>query len=353
MPLAIEAARSMADSAANQNIEPEATTDTGTTTDTKAATDTSESNLLPDADEIEAQDKLGQVAAAAQPAMPAAAMPVEVRADKAMSVEEAQTTDVQAADAKAVTTLTPIPTATRSTPAATTTTTPTAAVPATTAPVADVQTQTADKDKEVQQAASKPVPRRICPYCGNIAGRGKFCISCGKPMDTTADVPMPAAENIATESFQKPSLTSNMVAPYPVSPSSTNSTTPSNTAPGTTAPSNTTTNNAAGNLTIGNATTGTATTGSATNASTPSADAQQQTNGGGLRRIPPPSMPSVYGIRTHNSLSPRMSPSQTASSAAEGSAPSSPPNNSSNPNNQTSSIAFRTVNPSWTKQPPQ
>jgi hypothetical protein len=199
-------------------------------------------------------------------------------------------------------------------------------------------------------AAVQPTPRRICPFCGNIAGRGKFCISCGKPMDATSDAPLsanPTPESVAPESFQKPRLTSDMVSPYPPSKSvatppaaqpASKPITQTASAPTATAP-------VAPPVTQPASTPATQPATSST--TTPSYPMDAEVNSAGLRRIPP-SMPSVYGIRSHHSLSPRM-------------APSSPPNNStSSDSNSTDStgsagpsIAFRTVNPSWTKHPPQ
>jgi hypothetical protein len=130
-----------------------------------------------------------------------------------------------------------------------------------------------------------PGARRICPNCGNIAGRGKFCISCGKPLATESSPDTPAPDN-----FQKPRLTDGEVVPYP-------------------------------------------------------ANNQTTAGPGGLRRIPPPSMPSVYGIRTNsnNSLAPR-APQSAQPAADDANSNGNPPNNS---------YTFRTVNPSWTTRPPQ
>jgi hypothetical protein len=60
---------------------------------------------------------------------------------------------------------------------------------------------------QAQAIAASASGERDCPHCGKRAGKGKFCIECGKPIGSAPAAPAPAAMPSLT-----PSLNPGMVA---------------------------------------------------------------------------------------------------------------------------------------------
>jgi hypothetical protein len=245
---------------------------------------------------------------------------------------------------------------------------------------------TAPQDVEATQA-TQSAPRRMCPHCGNIAGRGKFCISCGKQIDIPQNVDV---QQDHVQQDQNEITPNEQIAPQEVDHliAGSQQVVPADDVVDNTASkreekeseeTDTMTLPAfdfspylegTGNIDTGSSGAAGINPPTASAEQAPDVSAQQQAiqnvdtaninanaetpvREGLLKRIPPPTMPSVIGIRPANPLAPRVS-----SQPANGIGPSSPSSIqtqstggvSSTTSSYMPSVTFRPASPSWLKR---